>query len=209
MSLHDFLLFALASLMLNITPGNDMLYVASRSAGQGIKAGIVSALGIMAGCLVHIVAAVIGLSAVIAKSALAFDIIKYLGAAYLIYLGLQAMMSKTPASFEVKEVGKWSLVKIFRQGVFTNILNPKVALFFLAFLPPFIRTGQGNEQWQILLLGMWFNFSGTVVNVLVAALFGKMGNWLAKSPRFIKVQTKVTGFILIALGIKVALSSKE
>src|SRR5687768_15666096 len=138
MELHNFWLFALASLMLNITPGNDMLFVATRSTGQGIKAGIVSSLGIMAGCMVHILAAVVGLSAIIAQSAVAFSIIKYLGAAYLIYLGLRALLNRKPSAFAMNKVDKQPLPKIFWQGVLTNILNPKVALFFLAFLPQFI-----------------------------------------------------------------------
>jgi threonine/homoserine/homoserine lactone efflux protein len=209
MELHNFWLFALAGFLLNITPGNDMLYVATRSTSQGIKAGIISALGIMAGCLVHITAAVVGLSALIAESALAFNIIKYLGAAYLIYLGLRSLFNKKTSAFQVNKVEQQPLRKLFWQGALTNALNPKVALFFLAFLPPFITTGTGNAHWQILFLGSWFAVSGTLVNILVAVLFGKLGNWLSRSPRFIQVQEKVTGLILIGLGIKVALSSKK
>lgn len=209
MDLHNFWLFALASLILNITPGNDMLYVATRSTGQGIKAGIVSSLGIMAGCMVHIIAAVAGLSAIIAQSAIAFNIIKYAGAAYLIYLGVRALLNRKPAGFEMGKVERQPLRKIFWQGVLTNILNPKVALFFLAFLPQFITTNSGNSHWQILFLGTWFNVGGTLVNIGVAVLFGKLGNWLGKSPRFIRMQEKLTGLVLIALGIKVALSSKK
>ena len=209
MSTSSFLLFALASLILNITPGNDMIYVASRSAGQGIKAGIVSAFGIMAGCMVHIIAAVAGLSAIIAKSATAFDIIKYIGAAYLIYLGIKSLLNKK-SSFQLSEkMERISYKKIFWQGVITNVLNPKVALFFLAFLPPFIDISAAHPQWQILFLGVWFDCSGTVVNIIVAVLFGRMGNWLSKSPRYVRVQEKITGLLLIGLGIKVALTSKK
>ena len=210
MDLNNFLLFAFASLMLNITPGNDMMYVASRSMGQGIKAGIISALGITAGCMVHIAAAVVGLSAIIAKSAIAFDVIKYLGAAYLIYLGVKSILKKTSNAFKAAgEIKKESHWKIFRQGAITNVLNPKVALFFLAFLPQFINLKSGQPQNQILLLGTWFNFSGLVVNATVAILFGKLGNWLGKSQAFIKWQEKITGMVLLALGIKVALSSRK
>ena len=210
MDLNNFLLFAFASLMLNITPGNDMMYVASRSMGQGIKAGIISALGITAGCMVHIAAAVVGLSAIIAKSAIAFDVIKYLGAAYLIYLGVKSILKKTSNAFKAAgEIKKESHWKIFRQGAITNVLNPKVTLFFLAFLPQFINLKSGQPQNQILLLGTWFNFSGLVVNATVAILFGKLGNWLGKSQAFIKWQEKITGMVLLALGIKVALSSRK
>jgi threonine/homoserine/homoserine lactone efflux protein len=208
MEYDNFLLFASASLLLNVTPGNDMLYVASRSTGQGSKVGIISALGIAAGCIVHLAAAVIGLSALIAQSAFAFNIIKYVGAAYLIYLGIKAFFSKAN-SFNVKPHGKaYSYRKIFLQGALTNVLNPKVALFFLAFLPQFIDLSNPLPQLQILTLGAWFNFSGTVVNVLVALLFGRLGNWFNNSA-VMKWQQKITGTVLIALGIKVAFTSRN
>ena len=206
---NEFLVFALATLMLNITPGNDMLYVATRSTSQGVKAGIVSALGVAGGCIVHLLAAVIGLSAIIASSALAFDIIKYVGAAYLIYLGIGSILSKQNKFSIHAKIEKKSLPRLFWQGVLTNVLNPKVALFFLAFLPQFIHPDRGNASLQILLLGVWFNFSGTIVNCTVALLFGKLGNWLADKQAFIKWQNKVTGLLLIGLGIKVALSSRK
>lgn len=207
--LNDFLLFAFASLMLNITPGNDMLYVATRSTAQGIKAGVVSSLGIAGGCIVHLLAAVAGISAIIASSATAFDIIKYLGAAYLVYLGIKAFFSKQNKFIVKGDAERKSLPGLFWQGVLTNVLNPKVALFFLAFLPQFIHPEKGNVAVQILLLGLWFNFSGTVVNCVVAFLFGKLGNWLANKQTFIKWQNKITGILLLGLGIKVALSSRK
>ncbi len=210
MDINNFLLFAFASLMLNITPGNDMLYVASRSTGQGVRAGLVSALGISAGCLLHIVAAVVGLSAIIAKSAIAFDVIKYLGAAYLLYLGMKSLLKKRSSSFVLSgRMDKLSYRKIFGQGALTNMLNPKVALFFLAFLPQFVSLKELHPQMQILFLGIWFNFSGLIVNMLVAILFARMGNWLSKSPSFLKWQEKITGLVLVALGIKVALSTRK
>jgi threonine/homoserine/homoserine lactone efflux protein len=205
----DFLFFAFASLMLNITPGADMFYVATRSTSQGVKAGIVSALGIMAGCILHLFAAVLGLSAVIASSAFAFSVIKYAGAVYLIYLGISSFFSRKNVFELNKGLAALPLKKIFRQGVITNVLNPKVALFFLAFLPQFIRTGKTSAQWQILMLGTWFNISGTIVNILVAILFGKMGNWLSKKEWFIKWQQKITGLLLFGLGIKIAIQSRK
>jgi threonine/homoserine/homoserine lactone efflux protein len=196
--------------LLNLTPGNDMIYVATRSTSQGIKAGMISALGITAGCMVHILAAMIGISAIIAQSALAFDIIKYLGAAYLIYLGLRSLLSKRRTFNIEATTAKYSYRKIFWQGVITNVLNPKVALFFLAFLPQFIDiSADAGTHWQILFLGTWFNTSGMIVNMLVALLFGKIGNWLNRSPRFVQWQERITGLVLIALGIKVALSSRK
>ncbi|HEX6180153.1 MAG TPA: LysE family translocator [Chitinophagaceae bacterium] len=209
MDIQNFWMFALAGLMLNLTPGNDMIYVATRSTGQGIKAGIVSALGITAGCMVHILAAVVGVSAILAQSAVAFEVIKYLGAAYLVYLGIRSLLSKRSGFTIHGEKEHHSYKKIFWQGVITNVLNPKVALFFLAFLPQFIDVSAKAAHWQILFLGTWFNTSGLIVNVLVALLFGKIGGWLGNSPRFVQWQNRITGLMLIALGIKVALSSKK
>ncbi|HYE53563.1 MAG TPA: LysE family translocator [Chitinophagaceae bacterium] len=208
MDINNFWVFALAALMLNLTPGNDMIYVATRSTGQGVKAGIVSALGITAGCMGHIFAAVIGLSAILAKSALAFDIIKYLGAAYLVYLGIKSLLSKRKSFTVQADTAKHSYKKIFWQGVITNMLNPKVALLFLAFLPQFINVDNGAAHWQILFLGTWFNTSGLLVNVLIALLFGKIGGWLSNSPRFVQWQERITGVMLIALGIKVATTNR-
>lgn len=206
--IDNFWVFALTGLLLNLTPGNDMIYVIARSTGQGIKAGVVSALGIGAGCIVHILAAVIGLSAIIAQSALAFDIIKYAGAGYLIYLGLKSLLAKKK-KLSIIKLDELSYYKIFWQGVLTNVLNPKVALFFLAFLPQFIDINAGNTTLKILFLGTWFNVVGTIVNILVALLFGKLGAWLSSSPGFVLWQERVTGVLLIALGIKVALTGKK
>ena len=150
-----------------------------------------------------------GLSAIIARSAVAFNIIKYIGAAYLIYLGVRALFSKKKSLQVDTAIKKRSLKNIFWQGVLTNVLNPKVALFFLAFLPQFINLQQSNTAWQVLFLGTWFNVGGTLVNIIVSLLFGKIGNWLSNSPSFIQWQERITGTILIALGIKVALSSKK
>lgn len=215
--IHHFWVFALASLLLNLTPGNDMLYVASRSMGQGTKAGIVSALGIMVGCLVHVLAATVGLSALIAESASAFTIIKYVGAAYLVYLGLRALLNrKEPALLGKKEdkgpvdqKRPGAFRKIFTQGVLTCVLNPKVALFFLAFLPQFVDTHAPQLHLAILLLGIWFDTGATIVNVLVAIGIGRMSGWLSRSPRFLRIQEKITGLVLIGLGLKIALTSKK
>jgi threonine/homoserine/homoserine lactone efflux protein len=186
-----------------------MLFVIARSTSMGIKAGIISSLGIMTGGLVHTIMAVVGLSAIIAQSATAFLIIKLLGGGYLIYLGIKAILTKSKimrSEIKHKIVTKR---KLFLQGAITNILNPKVALFFLAFLPQFINIHNGNISLSILFLGAWFNIGGTLINILVAILFGKAGAIISKSPRFIQWQGKLTGIILIGLGIKVAISSKK
>ena len=206
---QNFILFALASLMLNITPGPDMLYVASRSTGQGVPAGIISALGICVGCFVHILAAVFGISAVLMQSATAFQLVKWAGALYLIYLGIQALRSPSGplrVDYNAPATPLWAL---FRQGVITNVLNPKVAIFFLAFLPQFVQPEQGKVAWQILLLGAWFDFSGLVVLILVALLFGRMGDWLSRYPAFMRWQEKFTGAVLLGLGLRLAFLEKK
>ena len=206
MGIENFWVFALMGLMLNLTPGNDIIYVASRSTGQGVKAGVVSALGIMGGCFVHILAAVIGVSAIISQSATAFNVIKYMGAVYLIYLGIKTLIRERKTLTLATNLQPISFRKIFWQGVLTNVLNPKVALFFLAFLPQFLHVGDESSHWKILFLGTWFNISGALVNVLVALLFGRMGNWLSKWPAFVVWQERVTGIMLVILGIKVAIT---
>ncbi|HLY68836.1 MAG TPA: LysE family translocator [Puia sp.] len=206
---ENFWLFASTALLLNLTPGNDMVFVMAKSSSQGSKAGIISSLGIMAGCLVHMIAAVVGLSAIFAKSAVAFTIIKYVGALYLIYLGVKSFFDHGKEIKINNSFGKHSYRKIFWQGVFTNVLNPKVALFFLAFLPQFIDTKAANASAQILFLGVWFNLGGTLVNIMVALLFGKIGKCLGKSGKFVQWQKRITGSLLFALGIKVALSTRK
>jgi threonine/homoserine/homoserine lactone efflux protein len=163
-----------------------------------------ASLGIAVGCLVHIFAAAIGISAVVAKSAFLFDALKYFGAAYLIYVGTKSLLSKTQ-TFDIQQVEKGKThFAIFKQGVVTNVLNPKVALFFLAYLPQFVPPQYENTGLLILTLGLWFNFSGTLVNIFVGFAFGKAGNFLNQHPTFIKWQEKFTGVILILLGLKVA-----
>ena len=134
-NIQNLYLFFIASLLLNLTPGNDMIYVASRSISQGIKAGMISALGVCVGCFVHIFAAVFGLSIIIMQSAFLFNIIKLLGAGYLIYLGIKALITKSDFNKAITTLPKIDKWKLLKQGIITNALNPKVALFFLSFLP--------------------------------------------------------------------------
>ena len=186
-----------------------MIFVATHATSHGIRAGIMASLGIAVGCLVHIFAAVVGISAIVAKSAFLFDTIKYLGAAYLIYVGTKSLFSKTQVfDIQVSDRKKTDY-EIFKQGVVTNALNPKVALFFLAFLPQFIPPQYEHTAFLILMLGVWFNFSGTVVNALVAIAFGKAGNFLNQHPLFVKWQERFTGIVLILLGLKVAFLKKN
>jgi RhtB (resistance to homoserine/threonine) family protein len=208
-SFQNLYLFFIASLLLNLTPGNDMLYVASRSVSKGIKGGIVSALGVFAGCFVHISAAVLGLSIIISKSAYLFQLIKYAGAAYLIYLGIKTLWSKTSVNLDEEQSTKANYWKLFKQGAVTNILNPKVAVFFLSFLPQFIDASSSFFKFQLFILGLWFAVQGTTVLIIVACIFGKTKDFFKRNPKVWRIQEKITGLVLVGLGIKIAVSAKK
>lgn len=195
-------LFIVSGLILNVTPGPDMLYVATRSAAQGRGAGVVSALAISTGGLVHTLAAAAGLSALIVYSPVAFQAIKWAGAAYLIYLGVGSFRRAEPA--EGRTAGlRAPLGQVFRQGVLISVLNPKVILFFLAFLPHFADPDSGRFAVQIVCLGLIFNTGGTMVNTAVALLFGVAGEWFSRRG-YHKFQSRLTGCIMIVLGVGLA-----
>jgi threonine/homoserine/homoserine lactone efflux protein len=202
-------LFFITSILLNLTPGNDMLYVASRSISQGVKAGIVSAIGIFAGSFVHIFAAVLGLSLIISRSAYLFQLIKFAGAAYLIYLGIKALLSKQAIEAKKEKNERTEYRNLFKQGVLTNALNPKVAIFFLSFLPQFINASSPVFKLQLFTLGLWFALQGTLILIIVACVLGKTKDFFNKNPKVWMIQEKISGFILIGLGVKIALTSKR
>lgn len=197
-----FLAFLIAALALNLAPGPDMLYVIGRSVGQGRKAGIVSSLGVFVGCWVHILAAAFGIAALLRSSPVAFNAVRYAGAAYLIYLGIKMLAQKTDLSSQ--QLKAESLAAIFRQGAITNMLNPKVAIFFLAFLPQFVDARRGNVVLQILLLGLIFNVGGTLVNLAVAYAGGTLGELLRQNQAIARLQRRFTGLIFVGLGLRLA-----
>jgi threonine/homoserine/homoserine lactone efflux protein len=206
--IDNFYLFLTVSLLINLSPGPDMIYTAARSLSQGIKAGIFSALGIFVGCLFHLAAAVFGLSKVIEESVLLFSIIKYAGAAYLIYLGTRSLLNKKKTKKEINTLPVLTGRRIFFQGVLTNILNPKVAIFFLSFLPQFIDPESNNLKEQIAFLGLWFDVQGTATLIIVACAVGAFKNILQKNKAFWNWQEKITGLILFGLGVKMFFSKK-
>lgn len=206
--LDSLLIFIAAGLLLNITPGPDLLFIIGRSMSQGRAAGIVSALGIGAGCLFHITTAAFGLSALMLALPFAYDSVRFAGAAYLVYLGVRALVSRQNP-LEVRAVERTSLGKIFRQGVITNILNPKVALFFLAFLPQFANPVNGPLAPQILLLGLIFTFNGTLVCLAVAMAASRLGEWLKSRYNLTAWLNRLTGGLFIALGIRLALMDRR
>jgi len=203
----NFYLFLAVSLLINLSPGPDMIYTIARSLSQGTRAGILSALGIGAGCLFHISAAVFGLSKIIEESVLLFSIIKYAGAAYLIYLGVRSIMNKGSKT-EDKALPPKSGRRIFFQGTLTNMLNPKVAIFFLSFLPQFIDPKSVFLKEQIAFLGFWFDAQGALVLIFVAIVAGYFKRILQENGRFWSGQQKLTGTILLVLGVKMIFSKK-
>jgi threonine/homoserine/homoserine lactone efflux protein len=197
-----FLAFLIAAFALNLAPGPDMLYVIGRSVGQGRKAGIVSSLGVFVGCWVHILAAAFGIAALLRSSPVAFNAVRYAGAAYLIYLGIKMLAQKTDLASQQLKAERLGV--IFRQGAITNMLNPKVAIFFLAFLPQFVDARRGNVVLQILLLGLIFNVGGTLVNLAVAYAGGTLGELLRRNQSIARLQRRFTGLIFVGLGLRLA-----
>jgi len=185
-------------------PGPATLLTIARATSSGTKVGIATGAGIAAGDVIHTFMAIIGISAVIAASALLFSIIKYVGAAYLFYLGIRAMLEKTPAELTSRAM-PITASRAFRQAVLTEILNPKTALFFLAFLPQFVRPENGLVMLQLMILGLVFVILGLLSTVVFAVGAGGLGSFLRRNPRVLRWQGKVVGGIYCALGIRLAL----
>jgi RhtB (resistance to homoserine/threonine) family protein len=207
---HDLALFVGAALLLNLTPGPDMLFVAGTAASRGRRAGLLAALGVGAGCLFHTVLAAVGLSALLAASDLAFNAVKWAGAAYLVWTGLMMLRARRDDAAALA-ASPPRAGNPFWQGALTNALNPKVALFFLAFLPQFIDAGAPGQAWALVVLGTLFNLGGTGVNLVIALLAsraaagvagrggaGRLGRWLQRA----------AGAMFVGLGLKLALSSR-
>jgi len=204
---HTLFLFVAAGMLLNITPGPDMLYVMGRAATQGVRAGMVAALGIGAGCFVHILAGALGFSALLAASATAFTVLKIVGAIYLAYVGLSLLRWRAPTS-AIEPIAPSSLKKIFMQGFLTNALNPKVALFFLAFVPQFIGPAASNKALAFLILGAIFNFTGTLWNCAVAWVSARAGQRM-RTGRAVLWMNRTIGAVFVALGVRLALTSQS
>jgi threonine/homoserine/homoserine lactone efflux protein len=205
---HDLWAFLLASFLLWITPGPDNMYILARSIAQGRRAGIVSALGIGSGVLVHTLAAALGLSAILAASSWAFLAVKVAGAAYLIYLGVAALR-RPVAPLVAPTLDIVSGWRVYRQGVLSNILNPKVAVFFLAFLPQFVDPGRGGGPLPFLVLGGLFVIGGTLWCVLFALGAATATSTLRRSPRLLVWLERLSGCVYIALGLNLLRSRPQ
>ncbi len=197
--------FVVAALALLIVPGPAVVYIVARSIHEGRRAGLVSVVGIHVGTLAHIAAATLGLSALIVSSAVAFTAVKLAGAAYLIALGLWTLFSHR-AEPEVALGGEQNLRRAFAQGIVVNVLNPKTALFFLAFLPQFVDPNAAHPALQIAFLGVLFAVLGLVTDSIWALAAGTAGGVLKRSRRFVRTQRYVTGTVYVGLGVATALA---
>jgi threonine/homoserine/homoserine lactone efflux protein len=193
------LVFALAAGVLVAIPGPNHIYIVTRSIAQGRRIGLASAFGVETGTLVHVSAATVGLSALVASSAVAFDALRYAGAAYLAYLGVRALLRDEAIELDGDGAAAPSARRAYLDGVLVNVLNPKVALFFLAFLPQFVDPARGAASTQILVLGVVVLAIATTTDVLYALAAGALGGWLRSRPAFVRVQRYVTGCIYLGL----------
>ena len=203
--IHNYWLFIASGLLLNITPGQDTLYIVGRSLSQGRRAGVLSVLGISTGCLVHTLAAAFGLSAVLAASSEAFMVVKLIGAAYLVYLGFQMILGRASAPRQLTTGQPARGWMIYRQGILTNVLNPKVALFFLAFLPQFIELRSNTKVMAFLILGLTFIFNGTIWCMLVVWFSSAFSQRLRQRRSMESWLKRAAGALFVGLGLKIAL----
>lgn len=197
------LLFLFAAFLLTLTPGPDMLFILARSAGQGRSVGVISALGVAVGSLIQAGMVALGLSSVLVAVPFAYEVMKDAGAVYLVYLGIRILLSheQALASSAFQERRRW---RVFAQGIVTNVLNPKVALFYLAFLPQFVDPSQGHVPLQLFLLGVLFNVLEIAVNVTVASLASMLGRRLKRQQRVSTLLRWVTGGVFLGLGVRLA-----
>ncbi len=200
------LIFMAAASVLIVMPGPNLIFILTRGIGEGRRTAVASSLGVDTGTLFHVAAASVGLSAILASSAVAFNTVKYLGTAYMIYLGIRTLSSRDHAVNTEGTIVHERLRKVFIQGIVVNMLNPKVALFFLAFLPQFVDLSRGNASLQILVFGLIFFAIGLFVDTLCALSSGAIGGWLRRIPSTIRWQHYFSGAMYLLLGAATAFS---
>ena len=198
--------FSIAAILLLLTPGPAVLYIVARSVEQGRIAGLASVCGITTGTLVHVLAAALGLSALLASSALAFAVVKYAGAGYLIYIGVRRILSRSDLPASPLKLPERSLGRLYRDGFLVNLLNPKTALFFLAFLPQFVDPSRGAVAAQITFLGVLFTLMGLTSDSLYALIAGTAGRWVKRNGQYLRWERYVTGGVFIGLGVTAAVA---
>lgn len=208
-AINNFTAFLAACVMLNITPGNDTILILTKSIAQGKRAGMVSAFGIAGGTIIHTLFAALGLSIVISKSIMLFTIIKYAGALYIIYIGVKMILSRSSIVVpEGEGRSDVSELALFRDGFLSNVLNPKVALFFIAFLPQFVSPAYQNGVVPFLILGFTFTTTGTIYSVLLALFSARMFRNLRENASVTNWINKVCGSVLVGLGAYVAMARR-
>jgi threonine/homoserine/homoserine lactone efflux protein len=205
--IHDYWLFVLSAALLIVAPGQDTLYILGRSIGQGQRVGVASALGVSAGTVVHTFAAALGLSAIVAASATAFVVIKLAGAAYLVYLGVRAIVAPS-AVLDVDTAGGGDARSAFRQGLVTNVLNPKVGLFFLAFLPQFVSADAPHAAYGFLLLGLTFVAGGTAWVLILATAAASVRGFFERRRAAQAWLSRAMGGVFVYLGVRLAMSER-
>ncbi|MDP3228601.1 MAG: LysE family translocator [Acidovorax sp.] len=214
---HQLVMFIAAGWLLNLTPGPDVLYIVTNALKSGTRAGIVAGLGITAGCFVHIFAAAVGVGALLATSATAFTVLKWVGAAYLLWMGARMLFSKASgdsasgaaiAAARVQSTAMVSLRRVFMGGFWTNVLNPKVAIFFLAFVPQFIAPGTENKALAFVLLGVLFNVNAIPVNAGWALAASWMARRVGAVQRGMHWLDRIAGAMFIGFGLKLAFSDR-
>lgn len=207
--LSTLLIFSLAAVALIVVPGPNLIYITARSISEGRRSGLASALGVETGTFVHVGAAAAGLSALVASSAAAFSLIKYAGAAYLIYLGIRALRKAGDGPTGDVAIEEVPLSKAYRQGLLVQLLNPKVAIFFLALMPQFVEPASGSVATQILVLGAVMALIGLFIDSIYALAAGAISSWLRVRPRAARRQNQLTGGVYLTLGVAAALSGSR
>lgn len=205
-------LFAVAAVTLLLIPGPAVLYIVTRSVDQGRAAGLASVCGVHVGTLLHVAAAALGLSALLVSSATAYDTVRWLGAAYLVWLGVRRLLARdedVPEAVAGPDAHRVGLGRIFAQGVVVNVLNPKTALFFFAFLPQFVDTSRGSVPFQVVVLGAAFVLLGLLSDGAYALLASTGAGWLRRRPQVARASRLVSGGVLISLGVTTALAGSR
>ena len=205
----DLLLFAAAALLMALTPGPNMIYLVSRSICQGRKAGVISLFGVVSGFLVHMFAAAVGLTAVFLAVPLAYELLKWAGAAYLMWMAWQAVRPGARSLFETRELAEDSSRRLFLMGFLTNLLNPKIAVFYLSVFPQFVSPGHGSVFLQSIILGVTQIAVSFSINLLIALFAASIAAWVSENPRWIAVQRYVMGFVLAGLAVRLILEPRR
>ena len=204
---NSYLVFLATVLLICLVPGTDMVYIVTNGISQGVKAGLLASVGMSVGMLVHTAAVVLGLAALVAASSTAYEILRFAGAAYLAYLGVKTLIdSRHGVDASVVAGVQLPLSTVFRRAVITNLLNPKIVVFYLAFLPQFVRSDQGNGTVQLLVLGLTFVVIGLVVDSVVALASGRIGDWLWKDRRSVTWLNRLAGIVFLGLAISVTVN---